>query len=125
MSYMLDLVDGPAKGAYSVKRAPIFLRAVVDSVSGDTDVLNEVEDLPHLTEKVFVYKQTGEAPMTAHLLMSPRSKSGFYTFIKYKHIGSIDGETMRDNEAWKKYVAAQFPAGAVDMQTGAIKPEVC
>ncbi len=44
---MLTLVDGPCKGTYLVKRAPIYLRAVKDIEDGiKMDVLDQIEDRP-------------------------------------------------------------------------------
>ena len=57
---MLKLLDGPAEGRYMVKRAPLFLRAVV-SAGGAQDVLDQLEDTPAPSEEVYVYKLQGSA----------------------------------------------------------------
>ena len=49
---MLTLIDGPVAGDYMCRRAPIYLRAVINRKVLDAnnaprrDVLNEVEDTP-------------------------------------------------------------------------------
>lgn len=115
-------LDGPAADTFMVKRAPIWLRAVVDTVSGKKDVLNELEDKPSVTEKIYVYKRQGEAS-TVHLLMSPRSKSGFYAMATYKYQPGIDGEALRETDAWQKWVTEHVDF-KVDMKTGLEVPEI-
>jgi hypothetical protein len=118
---MITLFGGPAAGTYVVKRAPIYLRAVVDSVSGEKDVLNELEDEPSANETVSVYKREGEAS-TVHLLMSPRKLSGFYALAKYKHLTDVDGESLRETVVWQAWVADQV-GQPIDFQTGVILDE--
>lgn len=56
------LLDGPAAGTYSVRRAPRLLRAVVNE-NGITDLLDGLADTPLPTERVHVYEaQAGSHP---------------------------------------------------------------
>ncbi|KKL26707.1 hypothetical protein LCGC14_2392600 [marine sediment metagenome] len=105
---MLNLVDGPCKGSYMVKRAPVFLRAVKGKDNaGNTDVLDQVEDTPSTAESVYVYQLQGEAGWI-HLQLSPRSRSGFYALGEYKYLPDVDGEALRDNGAWQAWATARL-----------------
>jgi hypothetical protein len=116
---MLKLLDGPVAGIYLVKRAPLFLRGVIDAKTNEKDVLDDLEDTPKDSEDVFVYECQGEAGWI-HLLMSPRSKSGFYAFGEYKLRDDIDGRLIRTTESWRAWVASQVQR-PVNMETGAIE----
>ena len=85
-----------------VKRAPEFLRAVRDKM-GETDVLDQIDDTPKKSEKIYVYKREGGFT-TVHIYMSPRASSGFYAMAKYRYLPDVDGEQFRDNCVWQKWV---------------------
>ena len=107
---MLQLKDGPCKGVYYCKRAPIYLRAVKGKDNaGNTDVLDQVEDTPSSAESVYVYQLQGEAGWI-HLSMSPRSRSGFYAMGEYKYLPDVDGEALRDNSTWQAWATTQLAA---------------
>lgn len=123
----MTLKDGPVAGTYLVKRAPLFLRAVINRRTNEKDVLDALDDEPKVLEDVFVYKRVGEAS-TIHLLMSPRSRSGFYAMAEYVHIHEIEGQdidtkALRVNEAWRAWVASQVPE-PVNFETGVIETDV-
>jgi hypothetical protein len=84
-----------------VKRAPVLLRAVIDKM-GETDVLDQIDDTPKKSEKIYVYKREGGFT-TVHIYMSPRSRSGFYAMAKYRYLPDVDGEELRDNGTWQKW----------------------
>lgn len=119
---MLTLKDGPVAGTYLVKRAPLFLRAVIDAKTNEKDVLDALDDRPKSTEDVFVYERQGEAS-TIHLLMSPRSRSGFYVMAEYRLRDDVDGKSVRGTEDWRAWVATQVPE-PVNPETGVIETDV-
>jgi hypothetical protein len=119
---MLTLKDGPVAGTYLVKRAPLFLRAVIDAKTDEKDVLDALDDQPEESEYVFVYQRVGEA-YVVHLLMSPRSRSGFYSMAEYRLRDDIDGRLVRTTESWRAWVASQVPE-PVNPETGAIETDV-
>ncbi len=119
---MLTLKDGPVAGTYLVKRAPLFLRAVIDAKTNEKDVLDALDDTPKDSEDVFVYQRIGEAGVV-HLLMSPRSRSGFYAMAEYKLRDDIDGRLVRATESWRAWVASQVPE-PVNLETGVIETDV-
>lgn len=102
----VQLLDGPCKGDYLVKRAPVFLRAVRKE-TGEADLLDQVNDLPAKNEKVFVYQIEGEAGWI-HLKMAERSQSGFYALAKYRFMPDVDGEELRDNTIWQDWAIARL-----------------
>lgn len=104
---MITLTDGPAEGSYAVKRAPLYLRAVV-APDGMTDVLDQLTDTPRLREQVSVYRRTTEAG-TVHVRLSgsARRASGFYAWASYEHMPEVGGEALRDNETWRAWCEQQ------------------
>ncbi len=102
---MLTLKDGPCEGDYACRAnmpPPLFLRAVISN-RGVKDVLNLPEDTPKEKETVYVYKLKGTG-FVAHLHMNPRSKSGFYQFGDYEFLPTVDGQQLRDNATWLKWI---------------------
>lgn len=116
---MITLVDGPMEGSYAVKRAPLYLRAVLDTQTGEKDVLDQLTDSPTAFEEVWVYKLEGEAGMVHLNFGSGRSgrRTGFYATGTYHHLPNVVGGELRSEMAWRTWVAAQVP-GVIDMATG-------
>lgn len=104
---MLTLRGGPVEGTYAAKRAPVYLRGVVDA-EGERDVLDLLEDTPRAQEQVYVYRRVGEAGHV-HLRMSgaARRASGFYALADYEYLPDVDGEQVRERDAWHAWVHAQ------------------
>ena len=100
---VISLIDGPCAGTYMVKRAPMFLRAVIN-LKQEKDVLDQVADYPHEDEVVHVYKLESGAGQV-HLHMSPRSKSGWYALGNYRYLPDVQGEQLRDNTAWQAWAS--------------------
>ena len=113
---MLKLVDGPAEGTYAVKRAPLYLRAILNPQTGEKDVLDQLTDSPCDFEEVSVYKLEGE-PGMVHLNFGRSARTGFYASGTYHHVPDAVGEELRTEMAWRTWVAAQVP-GMIDMATG-------
>jgi hypothetical protein len=101
---MLELVDGPCKGNYMVKRAPVFLRAVLDK-AGEKDVLDLVEDTPKDSETVYIYQREGSA---GQVHINAAKVKGFYAMAKYHYLPNVDGETLRDNPSWQAWATAHL-----------------
>jgi hypothetical protein len=101
------LEDGPAAGRYSVRRAPYFLRAVVDR-SGRCDLLDQLGDQPMPGETVHVYEATG-------ILFDPDTMARMGTFLcprpgasgTYRHRADVDGEQLRETAAWRAWTRAE------------------
>ena len=106
---MVELKDGPCKGSFMVKRAPVYLRAVINE-KGETDLLDQIEDTPGQKEKVHVYKMEGN-PGTVHLFArgkNGKSLSGWYAMAIYNHMPEVDGEQLRDNPKWQEWATNQL-----------------
>lgn len=101
---MIELKGGPCEGSYMVKRAPVYLRAVVDG-EGKKDVLDLVEDTAKDEEQLFIYKLEGEAGVV-HLNFGG-GKGGWYALGTYHYLPDIEGEPLRNNSEWQKWALAQ------------------
>lgn len=101
---MMTLCDGPAQGVYAVKRAPLYLRAVVDGEA--KDVLDQPDDAPRDGEAVYVYRRMGRAGRV-HVNLGRRRGTGFYAIADYEYLPGVDGEALRDNERWQAWVTEQ------------------
>lgn len=99
---MMKLVDGPAKGTYMCKRAPLYLRAVVND-KGGTDALDMPSDTPTDLETIHVYRRIGGHSIV-HLNMADRRMSGFYARADYEWMPDVDGEYVRETTTWQRWV---------------------
>ena len=104
---LLHLADGPAAGEYATDRAPIYLRGVV-SPHGNCDVLDQADDAPRPREKVNVYRRTKVDPQQVIFCMRGREGCLVTTFADYEHLSDVDGQKLRDNDAWLSWCRAQF-----------------
>ena len=105
---MIKLHDGPAAGVYPVKRAPLYLRAVVNADTDKKDVLDQLVDKPGKAEAISVYRRVGPAG-TVHINMgSTRKGSGFYATGEYIHLADVDGGLFRETQAWQDWCRAQL-----------------
>jgi hypothetical protein len=93
---MITLRDGPAKGVFMVKRAPVYLRAVV-ARDGTTDVLDQPDDTPSPGEKVHVYVRLAQA---GQVHINASIGKGFYAFAEYAHLPAIETATLRNTARW-------------------------
>lgn len=119
---MLSLVDGPCKGTFMVRRAPVFLRAVAKTVLlprerddeegqirtdlGEADVLDQLDDTPADNEQVFVYQRQGQAGWVH--LKGDKKVTGFYATGQYKYRPDVEGGQLRDNKKWQEWVIQQY-----------------
>lgn len=109
---MIELKDGPCKGTYLVKRAPLFLRAVKDK-NGQTDVLDQLDDTPRESEVVYIYQLDGEAGWI-HLYArgkGGKAATGFYMTGAYHHLPEVDGQILRETSRWQQWVTEQPAKG--------------
>lgn len=58
---MIRFIDGPAAGqVLTLKRLPLMLRVVQDSLTGKWDALDQLADVPNPSERIYVYRSWGE-----------------------------------------------------------------
>lgn len=98
---MIQLIGGPAAGAYAVKRAPILLRAVTGPKGND--VLDQIGDEPADDEDIHVYLLQPGTEGTVHLNTGRKKGSGFYATGIYHYLAEIDGAPFRSQEAWRTW----------------------
>lgn len=103
---MLRLRGGPAAGAYAVKRAPYYLRAVI-SGNKEKDVLDQPEDTANPDESIHVYRRIGEEGIVHLNFGGSRRGSGFFATGEYEHLPDVEGEDVRDNQAWRDWCRVQ------------------
>ena len=105
---MIKLDNGPAEGVYPVRRAPLFLRAVVNCDTGTKDVLDQLVDEPEGADIVSVYRRVGPAG-TVHINMGgARKGSGWYATGEYIHLADVDGGPLREAPEWRAWCRAQI-----------------
>lgn len=102
----IELKDGPCKGTFLVKRAPVYLRAVKDQ-KGKTDVLDQPDDRPKGFETVYVYEREGSVG-SVHI--NAVGAKGWYALGIYHHLPDVAGEALRDNVKWQAWATARFAA---------------
>lgn len=98
---MSKFLDGPAAGsALMLRRAPVFLRAVIDESTGKVDALDQMDDTPGPSERVHVYRRVGEP---IHACVRP---GGCYELGDYRHVPDVDERLVRVTEDWRRWVDA-------------------
>jgi len=100
---VIKLKDGPAARAYATKLAPDFLRAVV-AADGGLDVLDLPSDAPVDGETVYVYRRVSDV-IQVHI--SGVHLRGFFSSADYEFMPEVDGESLRDNRAWRRWLGGQ------------------
>jgi hypothetical protein len=106
-----QFLDGPAADqSLMLRRAPFFLR-VVQSRNGTWDALDQIDDEPKATEKLFVYVRVGGFT-EMHLCARGGGKSaaGWYQLANYRlHEEQPDDATMRSRERWQAWCQEKGP----------------
>jgi len=102
---MLILNDGPCAGTYMCKRAPDYLRAVING-KGEKDVLDLPGDTPEPDEEIYIYRLV-EGPGWIHLKRGGKKGSGYFATGSYKYIPGIDTGDLRDNIKWIEWIQSQ------------------
>lgn len=104
---MTTFTDGPAAGTtLSLRRSPLFLRAVQNYFTKTWDALDLVFDKPKHTERIVAYRRVS-FDGTVHLCMS-RGRGGTYGLAKYAVIeNQPDEAALRDTAKWQAWCQAQ------------------
>ena len=101
------------------RRAPLFLRAVINTTDKHCDVLDQLDDTPAPEENVHVYQLVPGTGAMVHLLRSPRRLSGWYAMGDYHHLADVDGAALRDTAAWQAWARAQETADRALVESAA------
>lgn len=106
---MITFLDGPADKVLQLRRAPLYLRVVIDA-SGEVDALDQLDDKPKANEKSFAYKRKGPAG-SYHLLVRgehSRTCGGWWASGNYEVCDPQPSEdVMRDNAQWREWATQQ------------------
>jgi hypothetical protein len=115
------LLDGPAGPIdLALRRAPIFLRVVVDRRSGKVDALDQLDDVPMPGEAVHVYEAVPGTTFAfrSDVFVCVRGPGGMRQAATalgdYRHRLDVDGESVRETDAWRAWCLAQPLAGQVE-----------
>lgn len=108
---MIRFLDGPAAGvALFLKRAPVYLRAVMahdDGQSVEWDALDQLDDTPKDSEGVVAYKRVGSVGWV-HIDRSNPRRGEWYRIGEYKLCAEQPAEEdMRDTARWRAWCVAQ------------------
>lgn len=111
---VVTLLDGPAAGEYALRRAPVFLRAVV-AANGKRDVLDLLDDTPRPDETVHVYRAvpgTNSMPPDSMFICVRDGNGGYRQATgvasgEYHWLPDVDGGTVRATAAWRAWVKEQ------------------
>lgn len=107
---MIRFRDGPAKEALlMLKRAPLFLRVVFNTLKQEWNALDQLTDKPDPGEVIFVYRRVGE-PSYAMIDWTERGRrvGGKFAGANYRHVAEQpDDATVRDQTRWQEWCWAQ------------------
>lgn len=108
---MTRFTDGPAAGkTLCLRRAPVFLRVVIDGE--DIDALDQLDDKPEPNEKLYVYIRDGDAGSVHIDGRDPKTGKRFGRWMmtaKYKlYATQPDDATLRDFAKWSEWCHAEW-----------------
>lgn len=100
---MIEIVDGPCKGTFTVRRAPLYLRATVSRLTvGKLDVLDQLDDEPARYEDIFVYRRLPGSWTQVFVRPGGCYESGIYQLVEPQP----EDSDVRSNEAWRAWAWA-------------------
>ncbi len=116
---MTKFTDGPAAGlVLSLRRAPIFIRVVVDQ-RGEMDALDQLDDTAKPGEKIYAYELAEKSPGHVHLNRGG-GKSGYYAMATYRFLPEQPrDDEMRTTDAWRAWTNARGPAAKARLEAPA------
>ena len=103
-------LDGPAAGAaLSLRRAPIFLRVVIDRRTKAVDALDQLSDTPEPTEAIYVYRRSA---YVGSAIVCSRGRGGgcrSEQVAEYSlHPEQPEDAVMRDEKRWGEWAEQQW-----------------
>ena len=105
---MIVFDDGPAAGvSLQLRRAPLFLRVVIDKQTGEVDALDQLGDQPRLGETIHAYRRvTNELQ---YHMRACKDGSGWYSSARYQlHDEQPADHVGRDRESWREWTQYQW-----------------
>jgi hypothetical protein len=100
---VITFIDGAAAGSrLDLRRAPIFLRVVIDRESGAADALDQPDDVCKDTETPYAYYRTTEA-QEGVLCSRGKGCQRFVNAEYWSYPTPPDEATLRNNDAWRDW----------------------
>jgi hypothetical protein len=107
---MIRFTDGPAAGKMLLlRRAPLYLRVVFDTIRQRWDALDQLADTPGAGDVVFVYRRTG-TPHAAFIDWTERGKrvGRCVPVASYAVCAEQPADAaVRDTAAWREWCRAE------------------
>lgn len=107
---MIRFSDGPAaEQLLMLKRAPLFLRVVMNATTQQWDALDQLLDKPAAGEAIFVYRLVGK-PSYAMLDWTEKGRrvGGQFASATYSYVAEQPDEaTMRNRDKWREWCWSQ------------------
>jgi hypothetical protein len=101
---VIEILDGPCKGTFTVRRAPMYLRATVSKFADHkVDVLDQLDDEPARYEDVYVYVRDRGTWTQVFVRPGGRYETGIYRLVDPQP----DDREVRSNPAWREWANAQ------------------
>lgn len=102
------ILDGPARGALlNTRRAPMYLRVVIDRQTREVDALDQLDDTARAMEDLYVYAAVPETWSFVFVRPGGRFEGADYRFRNDLSPG--ERISLRDNELWRIWAGAQPP----------------
>lgn len=103
---MISFKGGPAeRKTLMLKRAPLLLRVVNDTILGTWDACDQLADHVLAGEVPYAYRRVGDAGVV-HINAGRRkgNATGFWPMAEYSYCDpQPPEEVMRDNDTWKRW----------------------
>lgn len=108
---MIRFSDGPAEGQYlMLRRAPLYLRVVFDTIEQKWDALDQIPDAPAAGDVIYVYRREGAAgyAMIDWTERGRRRGGRFASGVYQLAAEQPDDATARDKDKWQAWCWEQF-----------------
>jgi hypothetical protein len=105
---MSQILDGPCGPTLLLnERSPRFLRLVVDD-KGKLDCLDQLVDTPAEGERIHVYERVpGSEGEFGFVTLTRPKRCIRVPLTSYRHRPDVDGEAVRETDAWQAWCYAQ------------------
>lgn len=102
------VLDGREQHALTVRRAPPFVRFVVEPGGSPRDCLDQLDDEPKPGERVVAAKVMTEMPVHFKFSGKDKAKSGWYLCVHYNSVEPQPPEAvLRQTDLWWQWCLSQ------------------
>lgn len=104
----MKALDGPAAGLeLDLRRCPMYLRLVQDTMALKWDALDQPDDTPGPSETVYVYRRRPGTGGVVFACTRRSSRDPRFEHGDYEHMPEVDGEALRDTDGWRTWAMSQ------------------